>query len=140
MREKLLECGQILRQGKEKISLGFKKAEDNPWTKVVETIHEGDVVDCKIVRLLPFGAFAEIIPGVDGLIHISQIANKRIAKPADVLELGQEVQAKVVDINMETQKIGLSMRALIEETEVAEEVPAQETEATEVAEEASSEE
>ncbi len=123
-----------------KISLGFKKAEDNPWNKVVESIHEGDVVDCKIVRLLPFGAFAEIIPGVDGLIHISQIANKRIAKPADVLELGQEVQAKVVDINMETQKIGLSMRALIEETEVAEEAPAQETEATEVAEEVSSEE
>ena len=123
-----------------KISLGFKKAEDNPWNKVVETIHEGDIVDCKIVRLLPFGAFAEIIPGVDGLIHISQIANKRIAKPADVLELGQEVQAKVVDINMETQKIGLSMRALIEETEVADEVPAQETEATEVADEASSEE
>ena len=123
-----------------KISLGFKKAEDNPWNKVVETIHEGDVVDCKIVRLLPFGAFAEIIPGVDGLIHISQIANKRIAKPADVLELGQEVQAKVVDINMETQKIGLSMRALIEETEVAEEAPAQESEVTETAEDTSSEE
>lgn len=122
-----------------KISLGFRKSEDNPWNKVVETIHEGDVVDCKIVRLLPFGAFAEIIPGVDGLIHISQIANKRIAKPADVLELGQEVQAKVVDINLETQKIGLSMRALIEEPEVAEEAPAQETEATEV-EETSTEE
>ena len=123
-----------------KISLGFKKAEDNPWNKVVETIHEGDVVDCKIVRLLPFGAFAEIIPGVDGLIHISQIANKRIAKPADVLELGQAIQAKVVDINMETQKIGLSMRALIEETEVAEEEPAQETEVAEVVEETSTEE
>ena len=123
-----------------KISLGFKKAEDNPWNKVVETIHEGDVVDCKIVRLLPFGAFAEIIPGVDGLIHISQIANKRIAKPADVLELGQEVQAKVVDINMETQKIGLSMRALIEESKVAEEEPAQEIEAADVVEETSTEE
>jgi len=123
-----------------KISLGFKKAEDNPWNKIVETIHEGDIVDCKIVRLLPFGAFAEIIPGVDGLIHISQIANKRIAKPADVLELGQEVQAKVVDINMETQKIGLSMRALIEETEAPEEVSAQETEEAEVVEEGSSEE
>lgn len=109
-----------------RISLGHKKAEDNPWNKVIETIHEGDIVDCKIVRLLPFGAFAEIIPGVDGLIHISQIANKRIAKPADVLELGQEVQAKVVDINAETQKIGLSMRALIEEeTVAAEEIPAQ---------------
>jgi len=118
-----------------KISLGHKKAEDNPWNKVVETIHEGDVVDCKIVRLLPFGAFAEIIPGVDGLIHISQIANKRITKPADVLELGQEVQAKVVDINTETQKIGLSMRALIEEPEAA-----VENEAVDPAEDASTEE
>ncbi len=124
-----------------KISLGHKKAEDNPWNKVVETINEGDVVDCKIVRLLPFGAFAEIIPGVDGLIHISQISNKRIAKPADVLELGQEVQAKVVDINNETQKIGLSMRALIEEevpTEI-EETPVQE-EATETVNDVATEE
>ncbi|MBQ2897430.1 MAG: bifunctional 4-hydroxy-3-methylbut-2-enyl diphosphate reductase/30S ribosomal protein S1 [Clostridia bacterium] len=133
-----------------KISLGHKKAEDNPWNKIVETIKEGDIVDCKIVRLLPFGAFAEIIPGVDGLIHISQISNKRIAKPADVLELGQEVQAKVVDINNETQKIGLSMRALIEDVEVPEateevavetdEAPVQESEVAETVEEAASEE
>ena len=98
-----------------KISLGYKKPEDNPWAKAKEMFHVGDVVKCKIVRLLPFGAFAELIPGVDGLIHISQISNKRIGKPADVLKIGEEVEAKIMEIDWEAQKIGLSMRALMEE-------------------------
>ena len=95
-------------------------------------IKEGDVIKCKIVRLVPFGAFAEIIPGVDGLIHISQIANKHIAKPEDVLSVGQEVEAKVVEANWEAQKIGLSIRAL--EQPAAEE-PAEEAAAEEATEE-----
>ena len=120
---------------KGKISLGFKRAEDNPWTKVEKELKVDDVVDCKIVRIVPFGAFAEIFPGVDGLIHISQVADKRIGKVEDELMIGQHVQAKVVEIDLENQKIGLSIRALIapkvEETEEAapavEEVPAEET-------------
>ncbi len=118
-----------------KISLGHKKSEDNPWLKVENELNVGDVIKCTIVRLLPFGAFAEIFPGVDGLIHISQIANKKIGKPADVLSVGQEVEAKVVDINNETQKIGLSMRALIEDVAPVEEpvVTAEEAEAEEPA-------
>ena len=96
-----------------KISLGYKKTEDNPWFIAENNIHVGDVVTCKIVRMMPFGAFAEIMPNIDGLIHISQIADKRIGKPEDVLEIGQEVQAKVTEANWETKKISLSIRELI---------------------------
>lgn len=114
-----------------KISLGFKKAEDNPWVKIEKEYKVGDVVECKIVRLVPFGAFAEIIPFVDGLIHISQISNKRIEKPADVLKVGDVVQAKINEIDLEKQKISLSIRALLKEeapAEETEEAPVEETE------------
>ena len=84
----------------------------------------GDVVDAKIVKLMTFGAFAEIIPGVDGLIHISQIANKRIGKPEDVLAEGQEVQVKITDVDAENKRISLSIRALLE-PEVEEEAAEQ---------------
>ena len=106
-----------------KVSLGFKKAEDNPWKKVEAELKVDDVIDCKIVRIVPFGAFAEIYPGVDGLIHISQVANKRIGKVENELTIGQHVQAKIVEIDLEAQKIGLSIRALLEPQE-AEEAPA----------------
>ncbi len=107
-----------------KISLGYKKAEDNPWVIAKSKINVGDVVKCKIVRMMPFGAFAEIMPNVDGLIHISQIADKRIGKPEDVLSIGEEVEAKVVEIDWETNKISLSIRALI--APPVEEAPAEE--------------
>ena len=113
-----------------KISLGFKNADDNPWKKV-EQLTEGDVIDCKIVRIVPFGAFAEIYPGVDGLIHISQVADKRIGKVEDELMVGQHVQAKVVEIDLENKKIGLSIRALL-----AKEAPAEEAAEEEIVEEA----
>ncbi len=131
---------------KGKISLGFKKSEDNPWKKVENELNVGDTVDCKIVRIVPFGAFAEIYPGVDALIHISQVANKRIGKVEDELMIGQHVQAKVVEINLADQKIGLSIRALLEPEapeaeEAAEEVAPEAVEAVEeAAAEASSEE
>ena len=107
---------------KKKISLGYKTAEMNPWTQFTTNYNVGDVVDVKIVKLMTFGAFAEIIPGVDGLIHISQIADKRIGKPEDVLTEGQEVQAKITDVDAESKRISLSIRALLEK-------PAEETEA-----------
>ena len=114
---------------KRKISLGYKTAEMNPWNKFMTAYSIGDVVDAKIVKLMTFGAFAEIIPGVDGLIHISQIANKRIGKPEDVLAEGQEVQVKITDVDAENKRISLSIRALLaDEEEEAEEVEA-ETEA-----------
>lgn len=99
---------------KKKISLGYRKAEDNPWVKFTAAYNVGDVATVKVVKLMPFGAFAEIIPGVDGLIHISQIANRRIGKPDEVLSVGQEVDAKITAIDNDKQKISLSIRALIE--------------------------
>ena len=98
-----------------KVSLGYKKAEDNPWEIAKAKFHEGDVVNVKVVRLVPFGAFVELIPGIDGLVHISQISDKRIGKPADVLAVGENVDAKITEINWETKKIGLSIRAVIED-------------------------
>ena len=111
-----------------KISLGFKKIEDNPWVIAQSKVAVGDVIKVKIVRMMPFGAFAEIIPSVDGLIHISQIADKRIGKPEDELEIGQEVEVKVTEANWDERKISLSIRALIapkeeEEVVVEEEIP-----------------
>ena len=106
---------------KKKISLGYKTAEMNPWNQFMTNYNIGDVVDAKIVKLMTFGAFAEILPGVDGLIHISQIADKRIGKPEDVLAEGQEVQVKITDVDAENKRISLSIRALLE-TAPAEEV------------------
>ena len=98
---------------KRKISLGYKTAEMNPWNQFMEKYAVGDVVPVKIVKLMTFGAFAEIIDGVDGLIHISQIADRRIGKPEDVLSEGQEVDAKIIDIDADNKRISLSIRALL---------------------------
>ena len=111
---------------KKKISLGYKTAEMNPWNQFMTNYNIGDVVDAKIVKLMTFGAFAEILPGVDGLIHISQIADKRIGKPEDVLAEGQEVQVKITEVDAENKRISLSIRALL--------APAAEEEAEEAAE------
>jgi len=100
---------------KRKISLGYKTAEMNPWNQFMTNYNVGDVVDAKIVKLMTFGAFAEILPGVDGLIHISQIADKRIGKPEDVLAEGQDVQVKITDVDAENKRISLSIRALLEQ-------------------------
>jgi len=100
---------------KRKISLGYKTSEMNPWNQFMTGYNVGDVVEAKIVKLMTFGAFAEIIPGVDGLIHISQIADKRIGKPEDVLAEGQTVQVKITDVDAENKRISLSIRALLEE-------------------------
>ncbi|MBQ7794829.1 MAG: S1 RNA-binding domain-containing protein, partial [Clostridia bacterium] len=96
-----------------KISLGYKKAEDNPWVIAKAKYNVDDVVKCKVVRIMPFGAFCELMPNVDGLIHISQIADRRIGKPEDVLTIGDEVEAKITAIDWDANKISLSIRALI---------------------------
>jgi ribosomal protein S1 len=95
---------------KKRISLGYRKTEDNPWNIASEKYKVGDVIKGKVVRIVPFGAFVEIEKGVDGLVHISQISNVRIAKPSDVLEIGQEIEAKVTEFNLEARKIGLSIK------------------------------
>lgn len=103
-----------------KISLGYKTDEMNSWFVFKNKYNVGDVATVKIVSFTPFGAFAEVVPGTDGLIHISQISRTKIAQPSDVLEIGQEVEAKIIDIDDEKQKISLSIRALIEDAEKAE--------------------
>ena len=108
-----------------KISLGFKNADENPWEILKNQYPVGTVVKATIVGLTSFGAFANIIPGIDGLIHISQIANKRIEKPADVLKVGDVVEAKITAIDFDKKRVSLSMRALLPEDEQA---PAEATE------------
>ena len=109
---------------KKRISLGYKTEDTNPWFLFLNQYQVGDVVPVKIVNMMPFGAFAEIIEGVDGLIHISQIAQEKIGKPADVLTLGQVVDAKIIAIDEENRKISLSIRALLDEAqEEAEAMP-----------------
>ena len=96
-----------------KISLGYKREEDNPWNIFTSKYAVGDTATVKILKFMPFGAFAEIVPGVDGLIHISQIADHRIAKADETLSVGEEVDAKIIDINDEKKKVSLSIRALL---------------------------
>ena len=120
---------------KKRISLGYKTDDTNPWYVFTGKYAVGDVASVKIVNMMPFGAFAEIVDGVDGLIHISQIAQERINKPADVLELGQVVDAKIIAIDEENQKVSLSIRALLDEAQAeAEAMPEEIAEAAEAAE------
>ena len=116
-----------------KSSLGFKNADDNPWAILKRDYPEGTVCKATIVGLTDFGAFANIIPGIDGLIHISQIANRRIDKPSDVLSVGETVDVKITLIDFDKKRVSLSMRALLPEDEQA---PAKAEEPAEAAEEA----
>lgn len=102
-----------------KISLGYKKTEDNPWEVLKRDFEIGSACKAKVVSMTTFGAFAQILPGVDGLIHISQISTERINKPQDVLTVGQEVDVKITDIDFDKKRVSLSMRALLEEAEAA---------------------
>ena len=121
-----------------KISLGYRKDEDNPWEILRKNYPEGTVIESEIVGLTTFGAFAKVIPGIDGLIHISQIADKHISKPQDVLKVGDSVTCKITAVDYDKKRVSLSIRALlepVEEAAQAEEAPA-EAPAEEAAEEA----
>ena len=120
--------------GKRKISLGYKTADTNPWEIFIRNNEVGSVIDVKIVRFCTFGAFAEISEGLEGLIHISQIANRHIASPKDELTIGEVVKAKVIGIDTEKKHVNLSIRALLEDDEPVE--AAEEAVAEEAAEEA----
>ena len=113
---------------KRKISLGVKDRTSNPWDTFMSTYKVGDVANVRIVKLMTFGAFAEVVPGVDGLIHISQIADRRIEKPGDVLSENQMVDAKITAIDEEKQKISLSIRALLAPAVEADEDEAEDAE------------
>ncbi|MBQ8515012.1 MAG: bifunctional 4-hydroxy-3-methylbut-2-enyl diphosphate reductase/30S ribosomal protein S1 [Ruminococcus sp.] len=111
-----------------RISLGYKKTEDNPWEKFKANYAIGDVITVKIVSITPFGAFAQIIDGVDGLIHISQLANKRVDNVKDIVAVGDEVEVKIIDVDIESKRISISMRALLEDSEEAAEEEAEDAE------------
>ena len=110
-----------------KISLGYRKDEDNPWEILRKNYPEGTVIEAEVVGMTTFGAFARVIPGVDGLIHISQIADRHISKPQDVLKVGEKVTCKITAIDFDKKRVSLSIRALIEkdEDEAAEDAPAE---------------
>jgi small subunit ribosomal protein S1 len=111
---------QNLGEEKERISLSIKALAPDPWTEIHETMREGDVVTGKVVSLQNFGAFVEVAPGIEGLVHISQIsAEKRIGSPGEVLTLGQEVQTRVQKIDRVQHRISLSIRAVAEHAEQA---------------------
>ena len=96
----------------DKIALSMKFPEENPWLSAAEDFAVGNVVTGKVARMTDFGAFVELAPGIDALLHVSQISKEHVAKPSDVLSIGQEIQAKVVDFNGDDKKISLSMKAL----------------------------
>ncbi len=119
---------KALDQEKGKISLGYRKDEDNPWEILKNQYPVGTECEVEIVGLTQFGAFARIIPGIDGLIHVSQISNERVEKPQDVLSVGQKVNVKITAIDFDAKRISLSMKALL-----ADEAPAEEAAETEEA-------
>jgi 4-hydroxy-3-methylbut-2-enyl diphosphate reductase len=95
---------------KERVSLSRKQLLKSPWEIVLEKYQEGDIIDGTVVRIAPFGAFVEVEPGVDGLVHISQLANYRVEKPEDVVEVGQKVRIKILSIDSNEKRIGLSIK------------------------------
>lgn len=134
--KKLFNVGDVVKaiikdiQG-EKIALSLKFEDSNPWLTATEKYAIDNVVTGKVARMTDFGAFVELEPGVDALLHVSQIAKEHIEKPSSVLSVGQEIEAKVVDFKLEDKKISLSMKALLPEDEVVEETAEVAEEATE---------
>jgi 4-hydroxy-3-methylbut-2-enyl diphosphate reductase len=102
--------------------LGYKTEENDPWFIFQKTYNIGDVVDATIVSIMPFGAFAEIMPDMDGLIHISQISDKPVSNPASVLKVGDKVTVKITAADVERRRLSLSIRALLEPEVAAEAV------------------
>ncbi len=124
------ECSDVLEIGKQyefkilkidaekkRVSVGYKQLQPKPWDTVLERYNVGDTVKGKVVRIVTFGAFVEIEKGIDGLVHVSQISNQWLENPVTALEVGQEVDAKILEINPEKEKMTLSIKALLPEVE-----------------------
>ncbi|MGT2919653.1 30S ribosomal protein S1 [Streptococcus canis] len=103
-----------------RVSLSLKATTPGPWDGVEQKLAQGDVVEGKVKRLTDFGAFVEVLPGIDGLVHISQISHKRVENPKDVLSVGQEVTVKVLEVNAADERVSLSIKALEERPAQAE--------------------
>ena len=107
-----------------KVSLGYKKTEDNPWERLRNDYPVGSVFTAPVVSITKFGAFVRVLPGIDGLVHISEISNERVEKVSDVLKVGDEVTVKLIEADFEKHRVGLSMKAELEEN-AAEETDAE---------------
>lgn len=101
---------------KERLSLALKNVEKDPWTEAKSKLRVGDIVSAKVVKFMNFGAFVEVLPGVEGLVHISEISDENIAKASDVLTLGGEVKVKILDINTQDKKMSLSIKDAVEKS------------------------
>lgn len=112
---------------KERISLSKKHLTENPWIDIENKYAKGDVVTGKVVKLLDFGAFVELEPGVDGLVHVSEISNQHVKKPSDVLNINDEITVEVLSVDKENKRISLSMKALMESEEGTDEKTAEES-------------
>ncbi|MGD6890404.1 30S ribosomal protein S1 [Bacillus mobilis] len=104
----------------QRISLSIKAAQPGPWENVASEIKAGDIREGVVKRLVTFGAFVEILPGVEGLVHVSQIANRHVKNPNEVLEMGQEVKVKVLEVHVAEKRISLSIKETLEENNVIE--------------------
>ena len=107
---------------RERISLSMKALQPDPWDGAIEKVREGEVISGKVVSIQQFGAFVEVSPGVEGLVHVSQLARSRVARPADAVSIGQEVRARIRKIDRERKRISLSIRDVQEEEKKAVEV------------------
>ena len=138
--KRIFKVGEVLRVlikdiNGEKIALSLKFPDQNPWLNAEEKYAAGTVIKGRIARMTDFGAFVELEPGVDALLHVSQIAREHIDKPSDVLKTGQEIEAKVVELNAADHKISLSMKALLPPAQQAEKAPEAQEEAPAVPQE-----
>ncbi|MFR1809574.1 MAG: S1 RNA-binding domain-containing protein, partial [Pygmaiobacter massiliensis] len=97
----------------QKVSLGYKKSEDNPWERLKNEFPVGSIFRAPVVSTTKFGAFVRILPGIDGLVHISEISNDRVEKVTDVLNVGDEVEVKLIEADFDKHRVGLSMKALL---------------------------
>jgi len=101
---------------RQRISLGLKQTQSDPWQQVIESYHEGDVVEGRVTKVVTFGAFVEILPGVEGLVHISELAQHHVENPREVVSQGQPVNVKIIEVDGERRRLSLSLKR-VEDTD-----------------------
>jgi small subunit ribosomal protein S1 len=121
----LLEIGQEVSvkvldidRDRQRISLGLKQTQTDPWQQVVDTYDEGDVIEGRVTKVVTFGAFVEILPGVEGLVHISELANHHVESPREVVQQGDAVRAKIIEMDAERRRLSLSLKRVEEGEDV----------------------
>jgi small subunit ribosomal protein S1 len=117
----VLDIGQTVRvkvldidRDRQRISLGLKQTQEDPWQRVLDTYGSGDVLEGKVTKVVAFGAFVEIVPGVEGLVHISELAEHHVESPSEVVEPGAEVRVRILEIDEERRRISLSIKRVSE--------------------------